>query len=145
MALGSTQPLTEVSTRSISWGQKRSVRKADNLSPSCAFVTKSGNLNFPEHSGPVQACSGTALPLYIIYIIMEQCVNHIAMGGGGTRNRLLPYIASMSSSYRFLTQCIEFRFTVAVFRRHMGRPRKEFHVRNPYFSALRKLRICCWF
>jgi hypothetical protein len=31
MALGSTQPLTEISTRSISWGQKRPVRKADNL------------------------------------------------------------------------------------------------------------------
>jgi len=39
------------------------VRKADNLPPSCAVVTKSGNLNFLEPSGPVQACNGTALPL----------------------------------------------------------------------------------
>jgi hypothetical protein len=31
MALGSTQPLTEMSTRCISWGQKWPVRKADNL------------------------------------------------------------------------------------------------------------------
>jgi len=31
MALGSTQPLTEMSTRNISWGKKRPVRKADNL------------------------------------------------------------------------------------------------------------------
>jgi len=31
MALGSTQHLTEMSTRSISWGYKRPVRKADNL------------------------------------------------------------------------------------------------------------------
>ena len=31
MALGSTQPLKEMSTSSISWGQKRPVRKADNL------------------------------------------------------------------------------------------------------------------
>jgi len=29
------------------------VRKADNLPPSCAVVTKSGNLNFLEPSGPV--------------------------------------------------------------------------------------------
>ena len=43
-------------------GVKRSVRKADNLPPSCV-VTKSGNLNFLEPSGPVQACNGTALPL----------------------------------------------------------------------------------
>ena len=39
------------------------MRKADNLIPSCAVVTKSGNLNFLEHFGPVQACNGTALPL----------------------------------------------------------------------------------
>jgi len=31
MALGSTQPLTEMSTRRISCGQKRPARKADNL------------------------------------------------------------------------------------------------------------------
>jgi len=38
------------------------VHKVDNLPPSCAFVTKSGNLNFLEPFGPVQACNGTALP-----------------------------------------------------------------------------------
>ena len=31
MALGSTQPLTEMKTRSISWGKRRPVLKADNL------------------------------------------------------------------------------------------------------------------
>ena len=31
MALGSTQPLTEISARGISLGQRRPVRKADNL------------------------------------------------------------------------------------------------------------------
>jgi len=41
----------------------RPVRKADNLPPFCAVVTKSGNLNFLEPSGPVQACNGTDLPL----------------------------------------------------------------------------------
>jgi len=35
------------------------VRKADNLPPSCAVVTKSRNLNFLEYSGLVQACNGT--------------------------------------------------------------------------------------
>jgi len=39
------------------------VHKADNLPPSCAVVTKSGNLNFLEPSGSVQACNGTALPI----------------------------------------------------------------------------------
>ena len=33
------------------------------LPPSCAVVTKSGNLNFLEPFGHLQACNGTALPL----------------------------------------------------------------------------------
>ena len=37
------------------------MRKADNLPPSCAIVMKSGNLNFLEPSGPLQACNGTDL------------------------------------------------------------------------------------
>jgi hypothetical protein len=39
------------------------MRKADNLTTSCAVVMKSGNINFLEPSGPLQACNGTALPL----------------------------------------------------------------------------------
>jgi len=42
------------------------VRKADKLPPSCAVVTKSGNLNFLEPSGPVQACNGTAFTDIIV-------------------------------------------------------------------------------
>ena len=76
---------------------------------------------------------------------MEQCVTHIAMGGVGRRKRLLSYTASMSSSYRFLTQRADFRLTVIVFKRHIERTRKESHVSNPYCSSLRKLRRCCWF
>ena len=34
-----------------------------NLPLSCAVVMESGNLNFLEHSGPLQACNGTALPV----------------------------------------------------------------------------------
>ena len=45
------------------------------LPPSCAVVTKSGNLNFLETSGPLQACNGTALPLCIyIYMYIYLCV-----------------------------------------------------------------------
>jgi len=70
MALGSTQPLTEMSTRNISCGafpgdkSGRCVRLA-TLAQSCAVVMKSGNLNFLETSGPLQVCNGTALPLYV--------------------------------------------------------------------------------
>ena len=36
------------------------------LPPSCAVVMKSGNLNFVEPSGPLQACNGTALSFIAI-------------------------------------------------------------------------------
>ena len=47
------------------------MRKADNLPPSCAVVTKSRNLNFLEPSGPVQACNGTALP-FTMFLFVKQ-------------------------------------------------------------------------
>ena len=63
MAMVSTLPLTEMSTRRISWGQIQPMLKADNLTTSPYLVMKSGNLNFLEPSGPLQACNGTDLPL----------------------------------------------------------------------------------
>jgi len=62
MALGSTQPLTEMSTQEHFLGVKSGRYVRLTLPPSCAVVTKSGNLNFVEPFGPVQACNGTALP-----------------------------------------------------------------------------------
>ena len=46
------------------------MRKANNL------VMKSGNLIFVEHSGPLQACNGTAyIYIYIfIYLFINLCV-----------------------------------------------------------------------
>jgi hypothetical protein len=35
MALGSTQPLTEISTRNLPGGKKRPTRRADNLAAIC--------------------------------------------------------------------------------------------------------------
>jgi len=40
------------------------VHNADNLPPSCVFVTKSGHLNSLEPSGPLRASNGTALSFY---------------------------------------------------------------------------------
>ena len=44
---------------------------AHNLPPSCAVVTKSGNLNFLETSGPLQAFNETALPLPFIIVLLR--------------------------------------------------------------------------
>ena len=46
------------------------MRKADNLPPSCAVVTKSGNLNFLEPSGSLRVSKGTALPFLVLLTIM---------------------------------------------------------------------------
>jgi len=59
--LGSTQPLTEMSTRSITWGKGGWCVRLTTLPPSCAVVTKSDNLNFLEPSGPLQVYKGTSL------------------------------------------------------------------------------------
>jgi hypothetical protein len=40
------------------------------LTPSCAVVTKSENLNFLEPSGPLQACNNTAVPLPFTFFIV---------------------------------------------------------------------------
>ena len=66
MALGSSQPLTEMSTRSISWGKGGRCVRLTTLPPTYAVVVKSGNLNFLEHFGPVQGCNGTAVPFYSV-------------------------------------------------------------------------------
>ena len=39
---------------------------------------KSGNLNFLEHSGPPQACNGTALPLPLLVTFMHWIDNNYA-------------------------------------------------------------------
>jgi len=44
------------------------VRKAENLPPSRAVVTKSGNLNFLEPSSLLQTCNETNLPVRVSYI-----------------------------------------------------------------------------
>ena len=70
--LGSTQPLTEMSTRRISWGKGGRYVRLTNLPYPCAVVMKSGNLNFLEPSGPLQACNRTALPLLYLVITNKQ-------------------------------------------------------------------------
>jgi len=69
MALGLTQPLTEMSTRNISWGGKggRCIGLT-TLHLYVPTVLKFGSLILLEPSGPVQPCNGIALPMC--------CVSH---------------------------------------------------------------------
>ena len=76
MALGSTQPLTEMSSRRISWGKSGRCVRLTTLPPRCAVVMKSGNLNFLEISGPLQACNGTDLTLPVEIIVTYHVINY---------------------------------------------------------------------
>jgi hypothetical protein len=65
MALGSTQPLTEMSTRNISWGKGGRCVGLKTLLPSCADFLKTWE---PEPPGALKACNGIALPLPYTFV-----------------------------------------------------------------------------
>jgi hypothetical protein len=67
MNLGSTQPLTEMSTGNISWGIKGGrCEGSQSYHLQVPSVFKSGSLNLLEPSGAVQVCREIALPFYRI-------------------------------------------------------------------------------
>jgi len=65
MGLGYTQPLTEMSTRNISWGKGGRCVGLSTLPLHVLIVLKSGSLNLLEPSGSVQAWNGIVLPSFI--------------------------------------------------------------------------------
>ena len=79
MALGSTQPLTEMSIRRIPGGKWDRCLWLTTLPPPCAVVMKSWNLNFLEPSRPLQACNGTDLPFTFNTRITQEQRQHRAL------------------------------------------------------------------
>jgi len=63
VALGSTQPLTEMSTWSISWDKGGRCVRLTTYHHSVPLSRNLGTSTSSELSGPLQACNGTALPL----------------------------------------------------------------------------------
>jgi hypothetical protein len=69
MALGLTQPLTEISNRNISWRVKAAGaygRQRYHLR--VPIVLKCGSLKLQEPSGHIEACNGIALPLPLLIL-----------------------------------------------------------------------------
>jgi hypothetical protein len=69
MALGSTQQKWVPGV--FPGGKGGRCVRLTTLIPSCAVVMKSGNFNFLEPSGPLQACNGTAVPYIFIVILIS--------------------------------------------------------------------------
>ena len=69
MALGSAQPLTELSSERYRWP----MRRADDLSTfMCRVPRNSGSLNHVEPEGLVQVCIWIVSPLTYIYAIVSR-------------------------------------------------------------------------
>jgi hypothetical protein len=71
MAMWSTQPPTEISTRNLPGGKGRPVREADNLTI-CELSRKCGSLSVSQSYGPSWPVTGMALPYLIGNIFIKQ-------------------------------------------------------------------------
>jgi hypothetical protein len=77
MALGSTQPLTEMSPRNLPGSKGRPAREADNLIAICDRLSrKCGSLNLSQPYEPSPSGTGIALPFYVFQN------NHPSIGTG---------------------------------------------------------------
>jgi len=62
MSVGSTQSITEMSTRNISWGSKAERRLELTLAPSYVIAWNAGSLSLLEPSWSLQSYTVIALP-----------------------------------------------------------------------------------
>ena len=73
MALGLTQPLAEMSTRNISWGERRPVHRADTLT---TFICRLFEIWETQTPGSLRACPGLLWDCftYTLYVNQRHCL-----------------------------------------------------------------------
>ena len=96
------------------------MRKVDILPPSCAVVTKFGNLNFLEPSGSLRACNGTALPLPLptpylhqIYTLFAPSLHYVSITfTAGLHNIYIMFAPWLHHIYTGLTACLQHFYSI---------------------------------
>ena len=117
MALRWTQPLTEMSTRNISWWAKAvGAWGWQHYHFHMLIVLKSGSLNLPEPSEPVQICNGIALSFRAIK--PSHLVVRLRMGGAICTHsgcvRYLPYFFTNITFFKNIV-CIGHRTELLIY------------------------------
>ena len=97
VALGSTQLLTEMSTRNISGGG--ALCMADNFTTFiCRLTRNSGSLNLLEPSGAVQACTGIAVPQVSPIEKFSRYLIFVKISGGTEQAWSIGYFQALSEN-----------------------------------------------
>ena len=114
MALAMTQPLTEMSTRNISWGYVWPVRRADNLTDFMCRLSR--NLRASTSWNP-QGLSRTVMGLlYPLFRRIETCASDVCFAPGcsnGPFFKTLMETTLDALSMRFVTK-------FAIYGNHLG-------------------------
>ena len=116
MALGLTQPLTEMRTRNISWGQRRSVHRADNLTTfMCRLSWNLGTSTSWNPEGLPRPVMGL-LYFYVYYecaycletYLFSFALREILFPCGVKRHQILIGSSSSDNSFRAVLQPVYF-------------------------------------
>jgi hypothetical protein len=80
MALGSTQHLTEMSTRNLPGGKGRPARRADNLTAifEQTVNTKCWSLDVSQPYRPSRPVTGIALPFFFLPFLINNSCNQMS-------------------------------------------------------------------